>query len=122
MSTLMKFELAPHELIFEAGGDYPANRKDAILQVANRTAGGKNQVETLGVKIRSRRIVFNEMSQADYFALINWSMNVTNGSELNFYFTDEYGEVGLVKLLTPDIDFNETSLQLYAGSIEVEYI
>lgn len=122
MSTLMKFYLAPHTLQFEAGGDYPANRVTKVFQVKDRTAGGTLQVETLGITTRTRTIVFNEMSLTDYTALIDWFIDVVNAGELTFEFTDEYGDVfPEARIINSELDFNETSLELYSGSLDVEY-
>ncbi len=122
MSTLMKFYLDPHTLQFEAGGDYPATRTNRIFQVQDRTAAGTVQVETLGVTVRSRRIVFNLMSKTDYLALVDWFLNVANGGENVFEFTDEYGYVGDVRIMDSMLDFAETSLERYAGTINLEYV
>lgn len=122
MATLMRFDLAPHSFIFEAGGEYPAGRKDKINQVVDRSAGGKLHVETLGVKEKRRVIIFNLMSKNDYNGLLNWFLNVSNGAENSFSFTDEYGDTGTVKILDDEIDFNEVSFEAYSGQITLEYI
>lgn len=122
MSTLMLFELAPHSLIFEAGGDYPAQRSNRVFQVQDRSAGGKIHVENLGVKNKTRIINFNLMPKADYDSLVNWFLNVVNAGEKDFNFTDEYGETGIVKIMESEIHFSETSLHRYSGFITLEYV
>jgi len=122
MSTSMKFELAPNTLQFEAGGDYPARRTYEVVQVQDRTAGGSLQVETLGINILSRAIIFNLMSKTDYDALINWFLNVVNGGESTFDFTDEYGDTAEVRITDNILDFGETSLERYSGTLNLEYV
>jgi len=122
MSTLMRFDLAPDSLQFEAGGDYPAKRSHKVFQVTDRSAGGKLHVETLGVQTKTRLIVFNLMSEADYLALVDWFLNTVNAGEKDFEFTDEYGDIGTVKIMQNVIDFDETSLKLYSGSLLLEYV
>lgn len=122
MSTLMKFELAPHSLQFEAGGDYPARRTHRVFQVQDRSAGGKLQIETLGVYVRTRELNFNLMSQADQDNLIDWFVNIVNAGEKSFNFTDEYGNTGIVKITNSILDFGETSLQRHSGILNLEYV
>jgi len=122
MSTLMQFYLAPYTLVFEAGGDYPATRTHSVTQVQDRSAGGKIHVETLGVQIRTRVLHFNLMSKADYDSLVDWFLNIVNGGERDFEFTDEYGDSGNVKIIDSTLDFSETSLERYSGFITLEYV
>lgn len=122
MSTPMKFQSGGVILDFEAGGDYPARRRHVLGQITDRTAAGTLKTETLGIYILTRVIVFNEMSLTDYQALVDWFLNVAVGSANSFDFTDEYGDTGSVKMLDGEIDFQETSLQLYSGSITLEYV
>ena len=122
MSTLMKFELGVDSLVFEAGGDYPASRRDTVYQVKDRSAGGKIHVETLGVTTRTRVIVFNLMPKADYDNLRDWFLNVANAGENDFTFTDEYGDSDTVKIMEDEIDFAETSLYVYAGTLTLVYV
>ncbi len=122
MSTPMKFESTPHILQFEAGGDYPATRTNRVFQVRDRTAGGQLKVETLGIQNKTRVLVFNLMSKVDYTALIDWFLNVVNGGEVDFEFTDEYGDTGTVKITDNILDFTETSLERYSGTLNLEYV
>ena len=122
MSSLMRFDLTPYSLIFEAGGDYPARRVNKIFQVQDRSAGGKLHVENLGISNRTRTIHFNLMPKADYVNLIDWFLNIVKAGYINFTFTDEYGDSGLVKITDDEIDFAETSLERYSGSINLEYV
>lgn len=121
MSTLMKFELAPHSLQFLTGGSYPGQRTYQVLQVKDRTAGGTLKVADLGIQIRTRVIDFNMMCKSEYDDLIDWFLNVVNGGMLAFDFTDEYGDTSEVRIVDDTINFSETSLYRYSGSITVEY-
>jgi hypothetical protein len=121
MSTLMKFQSGALILQFEAAGDYPAVRRNEVIQVTDRNAAGALQVETLGIKIKSRVINFTMMPKADYIALVEWFLDVANASANTFDFTDEYGDVGTVRFTSPILNFPETSFELYEGSITLEY-
>lgn len=122
MSTLLKFELAPYTLQFEAGADYPAARRVKIFQVQERTAAGNIKTENLGITTYQRDLNFNLMSDTDYSALINWYVNISIGSKNSFIFTDEYGNVyNNAKLLDNELDFSEQSLSRHSGKITLEY-
>lgn len=118
----MRFDLAPHTLVFNAGGQYPALFEDEIFQIQDRTAGGQLQVETLGISVRTRELTFSLMGKVDYYGLRDWFYNVTNAGEKTFVFTDEYGDVGNVVFLGSKLSFQETSLDVWAGSITLEYV
>ncbi len=122
MSSLMQFSYSGHVLVFEGGGDYPAERTHKVFQVQDRSAGGKLHVANLGITAKTRTISFNLMSYADYIGLVDWFLNVVNGGEHDFEFTDEYGDSGTVKILNDTLDFAETSMQRYSGSIQLEYV
>ena len=122
MSTLMRFDLAPHSLVFEAGADYPATRTNRVFQVQDRSAGGNLRVETLGVQVRTRVLNFNLMSKTDYDNLIDWFLNIVNAGEKDFEFTDEYGDTNTVKIIDNILDFGETSLERYSGTLALEYV
>jgi hypothetical protein len=122
MSTLMKFEKDANILQFEAGGDYPARRPVELLQVQDRTAAGTLQVETLGITIKRRTIVFNLMTETDYNALLDWFLNIVNGGAEVFDFTDEYGTLFEdVRITDNIIDFPETSYKRYSGELNLEF-
>ena len=118
----MRFDAGSNSIQFEAGGDYPAKRKHEIMQVTDRTAAGTLQVETLGIQLKTRTISFKLMSLIDYTALVDWFLNVVNGGETTFDFTDEYGDVGEVRITDSVLDFSETSLNRFSGSIKLEYV
>jgi len=118
----MKFELGADELIFENGADYSASRPLEKVQAIDRAATGKPEVEKLGPSISTRVLVFNEMSETDYLAFRNWFDNIADGAVNSFYFTDEKGDSGTVKITSNIYNFRETSYQLYAGSIVLEYV
>jgi hypothetical protein len=122
MSTSMQFRSGTDFLYFEAGGDYPAGRRREVIQAQDRTASGEMQVETLGIYIKTRRIVFTEMSVTDWLALENWHRNVVNASAVVFEFTDEYGDVGNVRFVDSVIYFTEVFLNLYSGTLTLEYV
>ncbi len=122
MSTLMKFELGPNILQFEAGADYPATRRTEMLQVQDRTAGGTMQTETVGVTLTSRVLQFNLMPEVDYLALLDWFINICQGSALSFDFTDEYGYLAEARITNNILDFAETSLKRFSGNITLEYV
>lgn len=121
MSSLMKFQSGAVVLQFIAGGDYPAKRKHSLTQVSDRTASGKLQTEDLGLYFKTRVLNFNLMPLEDYQALITWFLDVAVGSKNEFEFTDEYGDVGTVRILDSELDFDETSYQRFSGSITLEY-
>lgn len=121
-ATLLKFYLAPDTLQFEYGSDYPTTRKHEVLQVSDRSAGGKLQTETLGVNIKTRTLNFTLMPKVDYDALIDWFLDVVNAGEKEFEFTDEYGETGTVVFVDTILEFPENSLNQYSGSFTLEYV
>ncbi len=122
MSSLMQFNLDSNSLVFEAGGDWPASRRHKVFQVKDRSAGGKIHVENLGLQTKTRVLSFNLMPKTDYDNLIDWFLNVANAGENDFSFTDEYGDTDTVKIMDDMIDFAETSLYRYSGTLTLEYV
>ena len=122
MNTLMRFDKDGYSLQFQAGGDYPAKRVASLSQVLDRTAAGSVQVEDLGIDTFTRVIVFNLMPQEDYEALLNWFLNIVRGSKESFQYTDEYGDVFTARIISPILDFDETSYRNWSGELVLEYL
>lgn len=122
MATLMKFELGSDVLEFEAGAEYPARRPVELYQIKDRTAAGTLQIEKLGITIRSRVLTFTLMPIEDYDKLINWFVNIVNGGQKSFIFTDERGAEGEVKITDDIIDFPEVDFEIFSGTLTLEYI
>lgn len=122
MTTLMRFDSGTDSLEFEAGADYPASRPIEIFQVQDRTAAGILQVESLGVSVSRRVLTFTLMSLVDYQALLNWFINIVNGGEKDFSFTDEKGVIGLVKITDNILNFVETDFEIFSGVLNLEYV
>lgn len=122
MSTLMKFQLGSEVFQFEAPGDYPAARPDIVRQVQGRAAGGQVHVEKLGPSYRKRAIVFNLMPPDDYNGMRTWFLGVADGGLNTFTFTDEYGDVGEVRMIDQELNLKETAYQLYSGVVNLEYV
>lgn len=121
MATLMKFVLGASTLQFEEGASYPAARPIEKIQTIDRTAGGKLQVENLGITLRRRQLNFTDMLKLDHDALKSWFDNISNGAEFEFEFTDERGFTGTVKILDNTFDFSEDDFELFSGSLTLEY-
>jgi len=123
MSTLLKFELAPHTLQFSVRGSvYPSARPGRVTQVFDRTAGGEPKVANLGVNIEGRVLIFRMLPRIDYLALRNWYFNVAKGAANPFDFTDEYGEVfENVRIINTLDDFKESFMCLFDGTLVIEY-
>lgn len=122
MASLMKFQYSSYTLEFLAGGDYPAPKRISLLQVQDRTAGGTLQIETLGVTVKQRTIVFTLMSKVDYDALENWFLQVVVGGSNTFQFTDEHGITTNVKIVDTELNFSEIAFELFSGSITLEFV
>lgn len=117
----MQFKYGATELNFSQGASYPAERPFELTQVIDRTAAGTLQVEDLGVDIERRVLSWELMPKADYDALLDWFVNVAQGAKNVFSFTDEYGRVGDVRIISPIFDFRETSWERYRGELILEY-
>ncbi len=120
--TTLKFHLAPHTLQFECGSEYPGSHYDEVVQVTDRTAGGTLQVETLGVTIEQKTLAFTHMPKADYDALVNWYKTISQGALHTFEYTDEFGTIRNVKILSGSMDFAEVFLNTYSGSLQLEVV
>lgn len=118
--TLLKFYLAPHTLQFTTGSEYPADFKDGIIQVIDRTAGGTLKVEGYGVRVEQKTLVFSLLPAADYHALVDWFYNIAEGAMNKFEMTDEYGVVKIVRIVSPELVFKEVFLNTYSGSVQIE--
>ena len=118
----MKFVYLTTTLQFQEGASYPAVRPIKKVQVSDRTAGGKFQVENLGVTIRGRNLVFEDMLKTDHDNLKNFFDVVVNGMEKVFQFTDERGVTKDSRFTTPDFIFSEDDFELFSGSLPLEYV
>lgn len=121
MSTLLKFELGGNVLQFEDGSQYPQSTSDRIYQVTDRSAGGQLHVENLGINTKTKTLNFFLMSVGDYTALLNWFLNVAEGSKNTFDYTDEYGNTNEVRIISNILDFSETSFERYSGILVLEF-
>ncbi len=120
--TLMRFDLAADTLQFECGSEFPTTNREEITQVFDRSAGGSLHVESLGVNIKQRILAFTLMPLVDYNGLVNWYYNVANGAMKVFSFTDEYGVVADVRIISESINFVEAYLDTYSGTLTIEYV
>ena len=120
--TALRFSLTPYELNFEHGSEYPTSNSSELVQAQDRTAGGTLRVETLGVTIRRQTIVFTQMPLIDYEALVDWYLNICKGAEEVFDYTNEYGDTFPVRLVSGSIVFTEEYLDIYSGSIVLEFV
>lgn len=118
--TLLKFEYFTDILEFQAGSEYPTVQPYEMLQVVDRTSGGKLQVEDLGITIKTITLNFNLMKKVDYDALVNWFLNIANGAANEFQLTDEYGEVFQVRFQESTFGFSEVFLNTFSGTLTME--
>lgn len=118
----IRFVLGDNSLTFSRGIQYPVAKPVEKTQVIDRTGGGTLQVEDLGVTIRQFPIVFRSLPLADYEALIIWHNQIANGAANTFTYYDEDGVANQVKLLTPRLDFQQTSYQRFGGELLLEVV
>ena len=120
--TLLKFELAPHELQFTCGSEYPYDNSEELVQVRDRTAAGNLRVEGYGVTIKRRTLLFAHMPKVDYDSLLNWYYNVADGALNAFTITDEFGLQEEVRIVAGTLDFTERYTDTSSGSLLIEVI
>ena len=118
----MKFTLGTNELVFDAGASYPYSRPLGKVQAMDRSASGKIDVEKLGPSITTRTLFFIDMSKNDFLGYSNWYDIIADGAVNEFEFTDEYGVVGNVIITSPANTIRETTFELYAGTVTLEYV
>lgn len=121
MSTQMKFVYNQFTLQFTEGASYPAPRPIEKMQVTDRLASGKFKSAILGPDIEARVLIFQDMLKVDHDALKNWYVNIVNGTEKTFEFTDERGLVGNVRFTDTKFEFVEDDFELFSGQLTVEY-
>ena len=117
-----RFELGANVLQFSRGIRYPVEKPHEKLQITDRTAGGSLQVEDLGVDIKTRRLIFKNLPQADYDTLCTWFDTIANGALNSFTYYDEDGQAMTVRLLSSPFNFPETSYQRFAGELLLELV
>lgn len=117
-----KFVLGGNTLQFSRGIRYPVEKPHEKLQVIDRTAGGSLQIEELGIDIRTRRLIFRNLPQADYDALCTWYDTIGDGSLNSFTYYDEDGNTMTVRMLTNPLNFAETFNQRFAGELLLEVV
>lgn len=122
LATSLKFEYLTNSIEFESGASYPERDTHQKYQVVDRSAGGQLHVETLGVSRIIRTLLFQNMSQTDYDALVDWFDNIVNGAEIAFTFTDEYGDSGTVRIIDSTLNFKNVSLGRFSGTLSLEFV
>ncbi len=117
-----RFVLGADQLQFSRGIRYPVSKPHEKSQATDRTAGNTLQVEDLGIDIRTRRLVFRNLPQADYDALVTWYDTICEGAINEFTYYDEDEVSMTVVMLTNVLDFPETSYQKFAGELLLEVV
>lgn len=117
-----KFVLGGNTLQFSRGIRFPVEKPHEKIQVVDRTAAGTLQIEELGVDIRTRRLIFKNLPQADYDALVSWYDTIAAGAFNPFTYYDEDGVTMIVRMLTNPLNFAETSHQRFAGELLLEVV
>ncbi len=117
-----KFVLDSNVLQFSRGMQYPVAKPMEKVQATDRTASGSLEVEDLGVNLSTRILIFKNLPLADYTALDNWFDNIANGAVNPFTYYDEDGASMTVVILTPKLDFQQTSYQKYSGELLLELV
>lgn len=117
-----KFVSGSYELQFTRGLRYPVSKPVERVQALDRSAGGTLQVEALGLAIKTRQLQFKNLPQADYDAVVNWFDNIAGGAANSFTYYDEDGAAMTVRILTPKLDFKETSLARFSGELMLELV
>ena len=117
----MKFTFGPIELVFIEGASYPSQKEIEKFQVSERTAAGILQTEELGITLRRRILVFENMNKTDHDAIENWFDVVVNGAQYEFDFEDERGFTGAVKFVESTFKSDEVDFELFNLTLTVEY-
>lgn len=120
--SLIKFVKGSDVLQFTKGTRFPLSKIIALKQATDRTAGGGLEVEDLGIKIHSIRLLFTYLLQEDYDGLVDWYENIAVGALNTFTYHDEDGQTMAVRLLTPELDFPEVRHQRFNGELLLEVV
>jgi hypothetical protein len=101
---------------------YPYKQSKRLVQVKETSASGVTHVENFLIKDNRYRFVFQDMSTADYEALLGFFLDTVKGMANEFTLTDDLGVAHTVRFTSTKLDFSLTSYGLWAGSFEVEEV
>ena len=116
----MKFILDTNELEFDTPSQYPGVEPIEKIQAIDRAADGDIKVENFKVSIKSRTLTFTDLPKTVYDQLRFWFDVVSDGAANTFTFIDEEGLSQTVRITSNIYSFQQTSFQLYAGTITLE--
>lgn len=117
-----KFVKDANELQFSRGMQYPVSKPVEKIQATDRTASGALQVESLGLNIETRRLVFKNLPQTDYDDLVDWFNNIADGAANTFEYYDETGASMTVRIISKKLDFPQTYHEQYSGELLLEVV
>ena len=117
-----RFVFDTHDLQFSRGLRYPVSKPKEKVQAIDRTANGRPVIETFGVDINTRVLTFKNLPLADYTALVDWFDTIANGAVNAFTYYDEDGVSMQVRILTPALDFQQTSYRKFSGELLLEVV
>jgi hypothetical protein len=96
-----------------------------MVQVKDYSASGVAHVEDFEVTQGSLSVVFENMPETDYIALLDWHVNIAEGMMHAFEMTDDMGDVYMVRFITAEITGENTGIgangvPFYNVSFELE--
>ena len=99
---------------------YPVTPEPELIQAKELSASGVTHVEDFNVVTNSWAYKFDNMSQADYQALLDFFLNHAKGMLNTFTLTDDLGVSRLVRFKQRKLPFKNVAHMRWSGSIAVE--
>ena len=118
----MRFDLGSDSVVFTQDASNPAGRNLEFYQAIDRTAAGTLQVETLGISVESRELVFDAMPLVDYTAVKTFLEDVAVGAANAFLFTDELDDEYSVRCTSSFFNASEFHVGRFAVTMTLEYV
>lgn len=118
----VKFVSGAVSVEFEVSISYPARRPIQKMQNLDRTAAGSLRVESYGVTVKTFPLNFVDITENDYLDLVDFFDNTANGALNFFIYHDENGVTWNVRFTMDTLDFSQTAINRYSGTVDLEVI
>ncbi len=99
---------------------YPVALNTEIIQVKEKSASGIIYREDFSVRTDTVTYTFKDMQTLDYQNLLNFFLDIVNGTMETFMLTDDSGFVMYCNFTSPKLNFTKSSYELWNGTFTVE--
>jgi len=116
----MKFIKGAVQVELSCPAQFPQSENVKLVQAKDYSSSGIKHSEDFSVKSGTENFVFSDMPTDDYLKLLEFFVNEANGMMEEFELVDDLGVSRMGTFADPEINFRNTSYDLWAGSFTFE--